>query len=156
MDSSASPDPRLPEASWSPLPLWPSLQMALGVALLLAGMLRGDPLALFLTLFAGGVLIWTGYSHLRRSPRLEVLNGQLAIATLRGPRLIAPSEVREIRELSVSRWGMRSHLMRVEYVDSDGKERLDIFTKMDLNADPRDVVERLTQLGFPGRSDTGD
>ena len=41
--------------------------------------------------------------------------------------------------------------MRLEYVDDQGREHLEVFTRTDLGTDPRDVVDTLTRLGFPGR-----
>ena len=42
-------------------------------------------------------------------------------------------------------------MMRLEYTDERGREQLDVFTRLDLGTDPRDVAETLTRLGFGGR-----
>ena len=138
-------------ASWSPEALWPALQIALGLGLVATGLLRRDPLAVLLTCSAALVLVVAGVSQLLRRPRLEVVDGLLAIKKLRGVVFVPREEMVEVRALGVTRWGMRQHLMRVEYVDDRGHEQLDVFTRGDLGADPRDVVETLIDLGFRGR-----
>lgn len=138
-------------ASWSPGALWPGVQIALGVGLVVLGMQRQDPLALLLTGLAALILVPTGVSQLLRRPRLEVVDGSLAIRKLRGTLFVPKEEIVEVRALGMARWGARQHLMRLEYVDDRGREQLDVFTRTDLGTDPRDVVETLTGLGFPGQ-----
>lgn len=139
-------------ASWSPGVLWPSVQIVIGFGLVLVGLLRQDPLALLLTGLAALILIPTAVSQLLRRPRLEVVDGSLAVRKLSGAIFVPREEVVEVRSLGVARWGARQHLMRLEYVDDRGREQLDVFTRLDLGTDPRDVVETLTGLGFRGRS----
>ena len=139
-------------ASWSPGALWPSVQIALGIGLVVLGLGRQDPLALLLTGLAALILIPTGVSQLLRRPRLEVVDGQLAIKKLRGTLFVPKDEIVEVRALGVARWGARQHMMRLEYVDDRGREQLEVFTRTDLGTDPRDVVDTLTGLGFPVRS----
>lgn len=134
--------------SWSPGVVWPGLQIAGGVLLVLLGLQRQDPLALLLTGLAALMLVASGVSQLLRRPRIEVVDGQLAIARVGGARFVPRSDVVEVRALGSARWGMRQHMMRIEYLDDRGREQLDVFTRLDLGADPRDVVETLTRLGF--------
>ncbi|MFC4754712.1 PH domain-containing protein [Dietzia aurantiaca] len=138
-------------ASWSPGVLWPSVQIVIGFGLVLVGLLRQDPLALLLTGLAALILIPTAVSQLLRRPRLEVVDGSLAVRKLSGTIFVPREEVVEVRSLGVARWGARQHLMRLEYVDDRGREQLDVFTRLDLGTDPRDVVQILTGLGFRGR-----
>lgn len=137
--------------SWSPGTLWPAVLIVLGLGLVVAGMLRQEPLALLLTGLAALILIPTGVSQLLRRPRIEVVDGQLAIKKLSGTMFIPREEVVEVRALGTARWGARQHLMRLEYMDEQGREQIDVFTRMDLGTDPRDVVERLERLGFRSR-----
>lgn len=139
-------------ASWSPGVLWPGVQIAIGFGLVLIGLVRQDPLALLLTGLAALILIPTAVSQLLRRPRLEVVDGSLAVTKLSGTIFVPRDEVVEVRSLGVARWGVRQHLMRLEYVDERGREQLDVFTRLDLGTDPRDVVEALTGLGFRGRT----
>lgn len=138
-------------ASWSPTIVWPSVQIAMGVGLVVLGLGRQDPLALLLTGLAALILIPTGVSQLLRRPRLEVVDDSLAIKKLSGTLFVPKQEIVEVRALGTARWGARQHLMRVEYVDDRGREQLDVFTRTDLGTDPRDVVDTLTSLGFPGQ-----
>lgn len=138
-------------ASWSPTIVWPSVQIAMGVGLVVLGLGRQDPLALLLTGLAALILIPTGVSQLLRRPRLEVVDDSLAIKKLSGTLFVPKQEIVEVRALGTARWGARQHLMRVEYVDDRGREQLDVFTRTDLGTDPRDVVDTLTGLGFPGQ-----
>lgn len=155
MSGEAVPEDGQRAASWSPGVLWPGLQIALGLGLVTTGLLRQDPLALLLTGFAALVLVAAGVSQLLRRPRLEVVDGLLAIKKLRGVVFVPREEMVEVRALGVSRWGVRQHLMRLEYVDDRGREQLDVFTRADLGTDPRDVVETLTGLGFRGPGSQG-
>ena len=138
-------------AWWSPSVLWTSVQIVIGFGLVLVGLLRQDPLALLLTGLAALILIPTAVSQLLCRPRLEVVDGSLAVRKLSGTIFVPREEVVEVRSLGVARWGARQHLMRLEYVDDRGREQLDVFTRLDLGTDPRDVVETLTGLGFRGR-----
>lgn len=155
MSSDVSSDAVPTAATWSPGVLWPGLQIALAVTLVSFAALRQDPLALMFASVAALLLVATGVSQLLRRPRLEVVDGQLAMKKLRGTVFVPRDQVVEVRALGTARWGARQHLMRLEFVDGHGDEQLDIFTRMDLGADPRDVVETLTRLGFRGRP-TGD
>lgn len=142
------PDTGHRAASWSPGAAWPGVQIAFGIALLTIGLQRQDPLALLLTGLTALFLIPAGVSQLLRRPRLEVVDGQLAIKKVGRVLFIPRSEVVEVRALGVARWGARQHQMRLEYTDELGREQLDVFTRLDLGTDPRDVVEALHRLGF--------
>lgn len=152
MDSEAGAAAGPRAASWSPGAVWPGVQIALGVGLVVLGLQRQDPLALLLTGLAALILIPTGVSQLLRRPRLEVVDDSLAIKKLSGTLFVPKEEIVEVRALGMTRWGARQHMMRLEYVDDRGREQLDVFTRSDLGTDPRDVVDTLTGLGFPAQS----
>lgn len=137
-------------ASWSPGTIWPAAQIALGLGAVVAGIVNRDPLGLLLTGLLALFLVTAGALQLLRRPRIEVVDGQLAIKKLRGVLFVSPAEVVEVRSLGIARWGARQHLMRLEYVDDRGDEQLDVFTRGDLGTDPREVVETLSRLGFGG------
>ncbi|MCT2140687.1 PH domain-containing protein [Dietzia cinnamea] len=137
--------------SWSPGAVWPGVQIAAGVVLVVLGLQRAEPLALLLTGLAALFLIPSGVSQLLRRPRIEVVDGQLAIKKLGRVLFVPRSEVVEVRALGSARWGVRQHMMRLEYTDERGREQLDVFTRLDLGTDPRDVAETLTRLGFGDR-----
>ncbi|MFN3338742.1 MAG: PH domain-containing protein [Dietzia sp.] len=141
--------------SWSPGTLWPAAQIALGVGAVVLGLSNGDPLGLILTGLLALFLIPAAVMQLMRRPRIEVVDGQLAIKKLGGVVFVPPAEVVEVRALGVARWGVRQHLMRLEYVDDRGREQLDVFTRGDLGTDPREVMETLVGLGFGGTRGQG-
>lgn len=145
-DAVSQPGPRA--ASWSPGAVWPGAQILIGAGLVAVGLSQQDPLALLLTGLAALFLIPAGVSQLLRRPRLEVVDGQLAIKKIGRVVFLPRSEVMEVRALGVARWGARQHLMRLEYRDAQGREQLDVFGRLDLGTDPREVVDTLHRLGF--------
>ena len=146
-----SAEPRA--ASWSAGVLWPSVQIALGIGAVVTGILGQAPLGLLLSGLLALFLIPAGALQLLRRPRIEVVDGELALKGITGTRFVPRSAVTEVRDLALSRWGVRQHLMRIEYADERGREQLDVFTRGDLGTDPRDVVDALERLGFPVRRD---
>ncbi|WP_241726871.1 hypothetical protein, partial [Dietzia sp. SLG310A2-38A2] len=142
-------------ASWGPGTLWPAAQIALGAGAVVVGLSTGDPLGLILTGLLALLVVPAGVIQLMRRPRIEVVDGQLAIKKLGGVVFVPPAQVVEARGLGVARWGVRQHLMRLEYVDDRGREQLDVFTRGDLGTDPREVMERLVGLGFGGSRGPG-
>lgn len=140
-----------PARSWSAGPLLPTGQIVLGVGAVWVGVLTRDPLAVILTVALAAFLIPAGVLHLVRRPRIEVVDDALALRRLRRVEFVPRSAVVEVRALEFPRWGRRHHQMRLEYVDDRDREQLEIFTRMDLGTDPRDVVEALHRFGFRGR-----
>ncbi|HJC29041.1 MAG TPA: PH domain-containing protein [Candidatus Dietzia intestinipullorum] len=137
--------------SWSPGTLWPGLRIAGGFGAVAIGVLGDDPLALVITGMLALFLIPSGVLQLLRRPLIEVVDSDLALRRISRVEFIPRSAVEEVRALDFSRWGMRHHQMRLEYVDDSGLEQLEVFTRMDLGVDPRDVVDALGRLGFPTR-----
>lgn len=148
MNGNAVPGAEPRAASWSPGVVRPGVQIAAGLVLVAVGLLQQEPLAMLLTGLAALFLIPAGVSQLLRRPRLEVVDGQLAIKKIGRVVFVPRSDVVEVRALGVARWGARQRLMRLEYVDDHGAEHLDVFTRLDLGGDPRDAVETLHGLGF--------
>ncbi|MDV8000133.1 PH domain-containing protein [Rhodococcus sp. IEGM 1408] len=150
MSEEATPGGGHRASSWSSGTMWPVSQIALGIGAVVVGVTDQDPLALLLTGVLALFLIPAGALQLLRRPRIEVVDGQLAIKKLGGVIFVSPAELVEVRALGVARWGARQHLMRLEYIDDRGREQLDVFTRGDLGTDPREVVETLAGLGFTG------
>lgn len=150
MSDADEPGPVPNAHSWSPGVLWPGVRIAGGLGAVAAGLLAGDPLALLLTGLLALLIIPSGVLQLLRRPLLEVVDGDLALRRISAVEFIPRSAVAEVRALGFPRWGLRHHQMRLEYVDDRGREQLEVFTRMDMGADPRDVVATLERLGFPG------
>lgn len=155
MSEEATPGGEHRASSWSSGTLWPISQIVLGIGAVVVGITNRDPLGLLLTGVLALFLIPAGALQLLRRPRIEVVDGQLAIKKLGGVIFVSPAELVEVRALGVARWGARQHLMRLEYLDDRGREQLDVFTRGDLGADPREVVETLAGLGFTGSGSRG-
>lgn len=155
MSEEAAPGDGHRATSWSSGTMWPMSQIALGIGAVVVGVAEQDPLGLLLTGLLALFLVPAGALQLLRRPRIEVVDGQLAIKKLGGVMFVSPAELVEVRALGVARWGARQHLMRLEYLDDRGREQLDVFTRGDLGTDPREVVETLAGLGFTGSRSTG-
>ncbi len=54
--------------------------------------------------------------------------------------------VQDVRVLRVRRWGRESSLLALDTQTADGDEQLLIFGRLDLDADPEDVVPQLLAL----------
>jgi hypothetical protein len=80
----------------------------------------------------------------RARPRLRVDAAGLAVGGLGGPRRYAWSRVGNVRVLTVRRLGRTTTLLEVDVLDADGDpdgpERLLVFGRLDLDADPDDVA----------------
>lgn len=150
MSMEADPDGGPRAMSWSSGTLWPLSQIALGIGAVGIGVINQDPLGLLLTGLVALMLIPAGALQLLRRPRIEVVDGQLAIKKLGGVLFVPPAQLVEVRALGIARWGARQHLLRLEYLDDRGREQLDVFTRGDLGADPREVAETLIGLGLGG------
>ena len=51
--------------------------------------------------------------------------------------------VADVRVTRLRRWGRESRLLEIETRTADGAERLLVLGRLDLDADPRDVLDEL-------------
>src|SRR5699024_2056158 len=137
--------------SWSPGTLWPGLRIAGGFGAVAIGVLGDGPVALVITGMPALFRIPSGVLQLPRRPRSEVRALHVALRPRSRVECSPRSAGEGVRALVLSRWGMRHHQMRLEYVDDSGPEQLEVFTRMDLGVGPRDVVDAVGRLGFPTR-----
>ena len=77
------------------------------------------------------------------------------LRTLTGRRLVPAAEVIEARVIPARRFGLRAPLLRLEYRDPRGDERLEVWGRGDLGADPEDVAAELAAMGYPLRGARG-
>ena len=140
-----------PKTSWSPNRVPNIALVAVGLGVMVFAMISGDPAGSLLYGIAGFILLMTGALKLVRRPRLEVVDGDLALKGLTSLRYVPPSEVVEIRIIGIPRFGIRQNILRLEYSDEDDDNRLEVLSKSDLGVDPVTVAETLAQLGFPVR-----
>ncbi|CAM2911014.1 PH domain-containing protein [Skermania piniformis] len=111
---------------------------------------RADPAgALLLTVAALGTTVVAALGWLRR-PRLAVYDGpdgtaDLAVRELRGTSRFGRAELAYVRVSRYPRLGRRIPLLEIELRESD---RLLVFGRWDLGADPAEVLDALTVHGL--------
>jgi len=82
----------------------------------------------------------------RARPRLRVDADGVTIGGLLRPRHHPWPFVRRVRVLPVRRFGRRSSLLEIDTEDASGHERLYVLGRLDLAADPEDVLPALVRL----------
>jgi Bacterial PH domain len=82
----------------------------------------------------------------RARPRLRADPDGLTVGGLFRPRHHPWPFVTDVRVLRVRRLGRESSLLEVDTVAADGTERLLVFGRLDLAADPEDVAPQLRAL----------
>ncbi|WP_137722866.1 PH domain-containing protein [Prescottella subtropica] len=139
--------------SWS-TPLGAVVALTVGgVALIVAALLLGiDAAGLFLvTLAAVAMLVLAGLGA-RQRPRLAVVDVDgipaLAATRLRGRRVYRRDDLTRVRIVAYPRMGRRVPMLEIDAVDPDGTERLLIFGRWDLGADPTIVFDALAVRGL--------
>jgi hypothetical protein len=134
-------------AAWSPsgglvVLAWVGTAAAAVWTVLVAG--TADRPALLLAVVAALGLGFAAVYGTRARPRLRVDAAGLAVGGLGGPRRYAWSRVGNVRVLTVRRLGRTTTLLEVDVLDADGDpdgpERLLVFGRLDLDADPDDVA----------------
>lgn len=133
--------------TWSPAPaLIAVLWIGAGVAGVWCGLLIAagvDPGGrLLAALVAVGLLGWAVFGT-RARPRLQADAGGLTIGGLLRARHHPWPLVTGVQVTRVRRWGRDSSLLEIETRTADGDERLLVLGRLDLGADPEDVVDEL-------------
>jgi hypothetical protein len=82
----------------------------------------------------------------RARPRLRADADGLTVGGMFGSRHHPWPFVKDLRLLRTRRLGRVTVLLEVETVDADGDERLLVFGRLDLAADPEDVLDQLREL----------
>jgi hypothetical protein len=103
-----------------------------------AGLLIAGPAAV-------GLLAIALYAT-RARPRLRVDADGLTVGGLLRPRHHPWPLVQGVRLVPTRRLGRNGTLLEVDTATADGGERLLVFGRLDLGADPRDVAPRLLDL----------
>ncbi|MBF6164467.1 PH domain-containing protein [Streptomyces gardneri] len=120
-----------------------------GIVLAVAAVVTTDaPSRLLVGLAAIGLLALAGLGF-RQRPRLSVVSGahpRLVVRTLTGPDEYVPDQIIRARVVSYRRLGRKMPMLEID-VERDGSDRLLIFGRWDLGANPefvyRDLVEAL-------------
>jgi hypothetical protein len=109
-------------------------------ATLLSG---GDPAGLLLAGVAAVGLVLAALFGTRARPRLRADADGVTVGGLLRRRHHPWPLVQDVRVLRVRRLGRESSLLELDTVAADGTERLYVFGRLDLAADPEDVAPRL-------------
>ncbi len=121
----------------------------LGALVAVAWCLLGpsDPAGrLLLGVTAAALAAVTGNGLLAR-PRLAADRNGLRIGSATGQRVHPWAAVRRVRVVRTRRFGREVPTLEIETGDDRPEgERLDVFSRLELGADPRDVADVLTDL----------
>jgi hypothetical protein len=82
----------------------------------------------------------------RARPRLRADADGVTVGGLLGHRHHPWPLVQGVRVLRVRRLGRESSLLELDTVTAEGYERLYVFSRLDLGADPEDVAPQLTRV----------
>ena len=93
-------------------------------------------------LAAVGMLAWAVFGT-RARPRLQADAGGVTIGGFLRARHHPWPLVADVRVTRLRRWGRESRLLEIETRTANGEERLLVLGRLDLDADPRDVMEEL-------------
>lgn len=96
---------------------------------------------------AVGLVLFAGMS-LRTRPKLAITAAGLALRGWFRTQLLQQSDIKIIRIIEFRRYGRKVRLLEIETVDGD----LVLFSRWDLGADPLQVLDALTAVGYAGRS----
>lgn len=134
---------RRPSGAWSPSPVlvglaWLGAAAAMVWCVLVAG--TGDRVGLLLASVAAVGLTLAALYGTRARPRLRVDASGVTAAGLSARRHHSWAQVTDVRVLPVRRLGRTSTMLEIDVVEPDGTERLLIFSRLDLDADPVDVA----------------
>jgi pimeloyl-ACP methyl ester carboxylesterase len=138
---------------WStPIPAVVALFAGGALLLVLAALYPLDAAGRVLIGLAGVLLLSVAAFALRQRPRLAIAPGPVLVATrLTATRRYAPSALTKARIVEYPRLGRRVPHLEIDAVDADGSERLLVFGRWDLGADPRDVLDALSVHGLAPR-----
>ncbi|MBF6192044.1 PH domain-containing protein [Nocardia beijingensis] len=147
------PDRDEPSLAWTtPTPALVAVAVG-GVALAVAAVVSTEAASRLLVGLAAAGLLALAALGFRQRPRLSVAPGarpRMVVRTLTGPDEYTPEQIIRARVVSYRRLGRKMPMLELD-VQRDGADRLLIFGRWDLGANPelvyRDVVAamRLTQ-----------
>lgn len=144
MDNFTVSDHHCSVCQWSPAPalvvaVWVSAAAAAvwTAALLLTG--ADAPGTLIAVVTASGLAIWAFWAT-RARPRLLADPDGVTVRGFGAPRHHPWPLVQDVRIVRTRRLGRESSLLEIDTVRADGTEQLLLFGRLDLAADPEDVL----------------
>jgi hypothetical protein len=136
-----------PSLQWSPAPGLVGIAWVVGVAFATVAVvpdlvdLQGRLLA---GLAAAALLIAAAFGSLAR-PRLAADADGLQIRGVTGTHRYPWAWVQRVHVVRTRRFGREIPTLEIEITDPDGNERLLVFGRLELNADPVDVSRQLNR-----------
>jgi len=133
------------DLQWSTPPVAIAALVVGGGVLASAALFTADPAGRFLAGAAALLVLATAALAARQRPRLAVTEdgSGLACTRLTGRRVFPRESLTRVRIVQYPRFGRRVPMLEIDARDPDGTERLMIFGRWDLGADPRDVYDAL-------------
>jgi hypothetical protein len=108
--------------------------------------LTGDPQGRLFAAVAALVFAAAALYGTRARPRLTADRAGVVVRGFGAPRSYPWSTVQRMRVVRTRRWGRESALLEIDALDEAGRERLLVFGRLDLGADPDDVERELGVL----------
>ncbi|WP_064059523.1 PH domain-containing protein [Prescottella equi] len=142
-----------PSLEWS-TPLGAVVALAAGgVVMVAAALLLGlDAPGRFLAVLAALGMFVLAFLGGRQRPKLAIVQDgpapALAATRLTGRRVYRRDSIERVRIVAYPRLGRRVPMLEIDAVDPDGTERLLIFGRWDLGADPVVVFDALAVHGL--------
>lgn len=126
-----------------------------GIVLAVAAILAKDGPSRLLVGLAAFAVLAMAVLGVRQRPRLTMIPGRaprLVIGTLTGPKEYPIDRIDRIRMVSYRRLGRKNAMLEIDVRHGDA-ERLLIFGRWDLGANPHDVYDALVVNGFASVAD---
>jgi hypothetical protein len=135
---------------WSPAPglvwcAWIGAMAAAGWAVA-TWLSTSDPAGMLLSAVAAIGLLVAALFGSRARPRLRADADGVTVGGLLGSRHHPWPFIDDIRVLQVRRFGRATSLLELDTVSATGDERLLVFGRLDLAADPEDVAPQLRAM----------
>jgi hypothetical protein len=117
------------------------------LAIAVVTMITDPPGRILVGIAAVGLILFASMSW-RARPKLAIRDDGLVTRGLFGTNLLRRSDIKLIRITEYRRIARKVRLLEIDTTD----DRLLVFTRWDLGADPLDVLDALTAAGYAGPS----
>jgi hypothetical protein len=137
------------QTEWSPRTAGIAAAGFFGVVMLIAAVtvVTDAPGRILAGVAAVGLLAFATMSW-RARPKLAITSDGLVVRGWFGTQVFGRGDVGQIRITEFRRIGRKNRLLEIDTVADD---RLLVFTRWDLGADPLDVLDALTDAGYAGK-----
>jgi hypothetical protein len=137
------------QTEWSPPTFGIAACGISGLILAIAAvtMITDPPGRILVGIAAVGLILFASLSW-RARPKLAIRDDGLVTRGLFGTNLLRRSDIKLIRITEFRRIARKVRLLEIDTTD----DRLLVFTRWDLGADPLDVLDALTAAGYAGPS----